>query len=89
MHACPGCGAGALNAVRAGLDIREVPSYELPRRAGTSNLKVIRDGSHVLRMLLDRHRVRHSRKVKSSPRIELVEVEVPLKRLKASEVRRG
>ncbi len=43
-----------LNAVRAGLEIREVPSYELERRAGTSNLNAARDGMRVLRTMVGR-----------------------------------
>jgi Glycosyl transferase family 2 len=42
----------ALNAVRAGLEIREVPSFELPRRAGVSNLNAYRDGRRVLKQVL-------------------------------------
>jgi hypothetical protein len=41
-----------LGAVKAGLEIREVPSFELERRAGTSNLNALRDGIRVLRTML-------------------------------------
>ena len=41
-----------LKAVKAGLAIEEVPSLELKRRAGTSNLRAFRDGRRVLRTLL-------------------------------------
>lgn len=41
-----------LNAVKAGLEIGEVPSFELARRAGTSNLHAFRDGRRVLRTIL-------------------------------------
>jgi glycosyltransferase involved in cell wall biosynthesis len=41
-----------LNAVKVGLQIEEVPSFELERRAGTSNLNAFRDGKRVLRTLL-------------------------------------
>jgi glycosyltransferase involved in cell wall biosynthesis len=44
-----------VTAVRAGLRIAEVPSVELPRRSGHSNLHVIRDGFRVLGCVL-RHR---------------------------------
>jgi Glycosyl transferase family 2 len=47
----------ALNAVSAGLEIREVPSFELPRRAGVSNLNAYRDGRRVLKTLLTQRRV--------------------------------
>jgi glycosyltransferase involved in cell wall biosynthesis len=39
-------------AVRAGLSISEVPSFELERRYGTSNLNAFRDGRRILRTLL-------------------------------------
>jgi glycosyltransferase involved in cell wall biosynthesis len=41
-----------LNAVKANLQIHEVPSFELERRAGTSNLNAFRDGHRVLRTML-------------------------------------
>jgi hypothetical protein len=41
-----------LGAIKAGLEIREVPSFELERRAGTSNLNAARDGIRVLRTML-------------------------------------
>jgi glycosyltransferase involved in cell wall biosynthesis len=39
-------------ALRTGLRVSEVPSFEAPRRYGESNLRTIRDGSRVLRTLL-------------------------------------
>jgi glycosyltransferase involved in cell wall biosynthesis len=39
-------------ATRAGLKVAEVPSFESPRRFGTSNLHAIRDGIKILRRLL-------------------------------------
>src|SRR5262249_32585936 len=44
-----------IGALRAGLRIAEVPSLELPRRSGRSNLHVLRDGTPVLRTLLHDH----------------------------------
>jgi glycosyltransferase involved in cell wall biosynthesis len=44
-----------IGALRAGLRIAEVPSLELPRRSGRSNLRSIRDGTRVLRTLLRDH----------------------------------
>lgn len=41
-----------LSAVRAGLRIAEVPSWESPRTYGESNLRTFRDGARVLRVLL-------------------------------------
>ncbi|BBY59661.1 hypothetical protein MSAR_27970 [Mycolicibacterium sarraceniae] len=44
-----------VRAMQDGLRIAEVPSLELPRRSGQSNLHSIRDGIRVLRIVLDRH----------------------------------
>jgi hypothetical protein len=41
-----------VRAARAGLNVCEVPSFESPRRSGTSNLRSVRDGCRVLRTLL-------------------------------------
>ena len=46
----------AICAVRAGLRIAEVPSLEMPRRHGRSNLRTFRDGIRVLRTVLREHR---------------------------------
>jgi hypothetical protein len=43
-----------LGAVKAGLEIREVPSFELERRAGSSNLNAARDGLRILRTMVGR-----------------------------------
>jgi glycosyltransferase involved in cell wall biosynthesis len=45
-----------VRAMQAGLRIAEVPSLELPRRSGESNLHAIRDGIRVLRTVLRSHR---------------------------------
>lgn len=45
-----------VRAMQAGLRIAEVPSLELPRRNGVSNLHAIRDGIRVLRTVLRHHR---------------------------------
>ena len=45
-----------VRAMQAGLRIAEVPSLELPRRSGKSNLHAIRDGIRVLRTVLRGHR---------------------------------
>jgi glycosyltransferase involved in cell wall biosynthesis len=42
-------------AMQAGLRIAEVPSFEAPRRTGTSNLRSIRDGVRVLRTVVRSH----------------------------------
>jgi len=41
-------------SVKAGLRVAEVPSFELPRRHGESNLHAVRDGVRVLSTLLHR-----------------------------------
>ncbi|BBY94143.1 hypothetical protein MGALJ_38120 [Mycobacterium gallinarum] len=41
-----------VRAVQAGLRIAEVPSLEMPRRTGNSNLRAIRDGWRVLNTVL-------------------------------------
>ena len=46
-----------LGALKAGLEIREIPSHEHERRAGVSNLNAIRDGIRILRTMLRRTRV--------------------------------
>lgn len=46
-----------VRALRAGLRIAEVPSFEAPRAHGESNLQTWRDGHRVLKTLL-RHRMR-------------------------------
>ncbi|OBF40859.1 glycosyl transferase [Mycobacterium sp. ACS1612] len=45
-----------VRAMQAGMRIAEVPSLELPRRAGKSNLHSIRDGTRVLRTVVRDHR---------------------------------
>jgi glycosyltransferase involved in cell wall biosynthesis len=44
------------HAVKAGLRIAEVASFEAPRRSGESNLRTFRDGTRVLRELWLAHR---------------------------------
>ena len=51
----------AIHAVKAGLRIAEVPSMELSRRNGVSNLHTFRDGQRVLRTLV-RERVSRRRR---------------------------
>jgi len=41
-----------LRAIRNGLSVVEVPSFESPRRSGTSNLHTFRDGWRVLRTIV-------------------------------------
>jgi hypothetical protein len=41
-----------MRATRQGLDVVEVPSFEAPRRFGTSNLNTFRDGWRVLMTML-------------------------------------
>ncbi len=42
----------SIRAAKAGLRIHEVPSHEHPRLHGTSNLRAIRDGWQILRVIL-------------------------------------
>jgi glycosyltransferase involved in cell wall biosynthesis len=44
-----------ISAVKSGLRIAEVPSLEMPRRFGRSNLRTFRDGTRVLRTVLREH----------------------------------
>lgn len=47
-----------ISALRAGLRIAEVPSMEMPRRFGHSNLRTFRDGVRILRTIMsERHAV--------------------------------
>jgi hypothetical protein len=65
-----------LNAVKAGLAIEEVASFELPRRHGASNLNAVRDGLRVLRTIMDERPGRDSRRAASQSQICLVPVEL-------------
>jgi hypothetical protein len=65
-----------LNAIKAGLKIREVPSFELHRRAGTSNLNAYRDGRRVLRTIMDERPGLDSRRKAVAKAIALVPVEL-------------
>ena len=57
-----------VRAITSGLRIAEVPSIELPRRSGSSNLNSIRDGIRVLRMLLAEHSGSIEREIVPVPR---------------------
>ncbi|UXA12778.1 glycosyltransferase family 2 protein [Mycobacterium sp. SMC-8] len=57
-----------VRAMQAGLRVAEVPSLELPRRAGKSNLHSVRDGIRVLRTVLREHRSGLSGRVVQSVR---------------------
>jgi hypothetical protein len=65
-----------LGAVKAGLEIREVPSVELPRRAGVSNLNAFRDGRRVLRTIFEQRPGRRAEPARVQRRVELVPVEL-------------
>ena len=65
-----------LRAVKAGLRIVEVPSVELNRRAGSSNLNAFRDGRRVLRTILA-ERPRHRSLAATQARIQLLPMTVP------------
>lgn len=44
-----------ISALQSGLRMTEVPSMEMPRRYGQSNLRTVRDGTRVLRTVLRTH----------------------------------
>jgi glycosyltransferase involved in cell wall biosynthesis len=66
-----------LNAVKAGLQIHEVPSFELERRAGSSNLNPFRDGRRVLSTMLRERSRRQAPRKSWGVRIDLREDVVP------------
>ena len=68
-----------LGAVKAGLEMREVPSYELVRRAGSSNLNALRDGLRIIRTMLSRD----LRRDPAAARFSLRAVELPVWRTDA------
>jgi glycosyltransferase involved in cell wall biosynthesis len=72
-----------LSAVKAKLQIAEVPSVELPRRAGKSNLSAFRDGRRVLDTILRERRSHADHTEALVPRIELVKLETPTHELAA------
>ena len=59
-----------VRAQLVGLRIAEVPSVELPRRNGVSNLRTVRDGTRVLRTLLTE---RHIQRAAGGPAVASVE----------------
>jgi glycosyltransferase involved in cell wall biosynthesis len=63
-----------VSAIKSGLRIAEVPSLEMPRRFGRSNLRTFRDGARVLRCILREndsgisgHAVQHVRSMVHRP----------------------
>lgn len=50
-----------IRIVRAGLRVQEIPSHEFERIHGSSNLRAIRDGFRVLRVILREHGTRRRR----------------------------
>jgi hypothetical protein len=77
-----------LGAVKAGLDIREVPSFELERRAGASNLNILRDGPRVLYTMLSERYLRRALGSRAGAAIGLIELEVPIPPVPADRDRR-
>lgn len=57
-----------VHAMQAGLRIAEVPSLELPRRTGSSNLRAVRDGIRVLRTVIKDHQAGVSGRIVQSIR---------------------
>jgi glycosyltransferase involved in cell wall biosynthesis len=66
-----------VRAVRNGLRVGEVPSFELPRAYGDSNLNTWRDGMRVLRVML-RHRFAGPRATAGALAPALAEAPAPL-----------
>jgi glycosyltransferase involved in cell wall biosynthesis len=70
-----------IRVARAGLDVREVPSFERARIHGQSNLNTFRDGGRVLRTIL-RERVRRRQRpdrgkhIAGAAEVEVVYMEV-------------
>jgi hypothetical protein len=66
-----------LSAVKAGLKIGEVPSMELERRAGVSNLNAWRDGKRVLRTLLTQRVRKLDPERARAANVHLAHIELP------------
>jgi glycosyltransferase involved in cell wall biosynthesis len=66
-----------LNAVKAQLDVREVPSHEKRRLSGVSKLHAFRDGRRVLRVIFSGWQGRRWRREPNRTAIQLVPVAVP------------
>jgi glycosyltransferase involved in cell wall biosynthesis len=64
-------------AIQAGLGMAEVPSWELLRRSGASNLKPVRDGLRVLRTLF-RRRLHRPPEVEGRPPAEVTPLVIDL-----------
>ncbi|AGB25969.1 glycosyl transferase [Mycobacterium sp. JS623] len=60
-----------VRAMQAGLRIAEVPSLEMPRRAGKSNLHAIRDGMRVLKTVVRHRQAGKSRRLIQNPSTHL------------------
>jgi glycosyltransferase involved in cell wall biosynthesis len=66
-----------LRATRQGLDVTESPSFEAPRRFGSSNLNTFRDGWRVLTTIIE-ERLRPSGAVLASIPMEAAPVAIPI-----------
>ena len=62
-----------LRSIRSGLRVAEVPSFEAPRRTGTSNLHTFRDGRRVLQTILAERFRAGGAGVRATPEHGLVE----------------
>ena len=67
-----------VRAMQGGLRVAEVPSLELPRRAGKSNLHSVRDGVRVLRTVLRSHRSGLSGRMVQSVRKQIHATDRPM-----------
>ena len=64
--------------VKAGLKVQEIPSYEYLRIHGVSNLRAVRDGLRVLRVILQERSNRRAlrRRSPQSPMLDAMRGEV-------------
>ncbi|HKD77129.1 MAG TPA: hypothetical protein VKB76_16605, partial [Ktedonobacterales bacterium] len=75
-----------LRAIRAGLQITEVPSYEHPRLNGASKLHAFADGWRILRMIMHEWSSNPSGKLKAARFRKQNYMEEPTEPMAASKV---
>jgi glycosyltransferase involved in cell wall biosynthesis len=61
-----------IRVVKAGLRVQEIPSHEYLRIHGASNLRAVRDGLRVLKVILRERSGRRARRVSASGKLSLV-----------------
>ena len=65
-----------LSAIKTGLSIAEVPSMELERRAGDSNLNAWKDGKRVLKTMIKERARKHDSTRANQAQIALAPIEL-------------